>query len=262
MADSFLARWRLRARTKVSVPWERKLDAHARVAGDLLPVAGKQFALKVGEFAPRSAHQIIGSSLPKILQVIFADHPAIKHPHPALHSVLILDLGNDLFESAHVGRVPVENLVGHGEALRSHHQRDDDLQGVRTMVTGVAARSGFHPDSFSFKIGARQIVEQDLTFGSKEVTPALLEMAHQRIAVFERLVQSPIETVLASHSLITSQKEIHGRARKPSLVDAQLAARSTEPINRQELDDLGPFHRSTPISEGFEPKLIKTHLLP
>jgi hypothetical protein len=44
-------------------------------------------------------------------------------------------------------------------------------------------------------------------------------MAHQRIAMFERFVQSPIETVLAGHRLIASQKEIHRRARKPSLVD-------------------------------------------
>jgi hypothetical protein len=44
-------------------------------------------------------------------------------------------------------------------------------------------------------------------------------MAHERIAMFERLVQSPTEAVLAGHSLIASQKEIHRRARKPSLMD-------------------------------------------
>jgi hypothetical protein len=45
-------------------------------------------------------------------------------------------------------------------------------------------------------------------------------MTHKGIAVFERLVQSSVETVLSGHGLIAPQKEIHGRARKPSLVDA------------------------------------------
>jgi hypothetical protein len=56
-------------------------------------------------------------------------------------------------------------------------------------------------------------------------------MTHEGIAMFERLIQSPIETVLAGHSLIASQKEIHRRTRKPSLVDTQLAARSAEPLD-------------------------------
>ena len=55
------------------------------------------------------------------------------------------------------------------------------------------------PTSSSFKIGSL-IVAQDLAFGSKQIAPTLLEMAHQRIAVLERLIQSSIETVLASHS--------------------------------------------------------------
>jgi hypothetical protein len=33
-------------------------------------------------------------------------------------------------------------------------------------------------------------------------------MAHQRIAVFERLIQSPVKTVLAGYRLIAPQKEI------------------------------------------------------
>ena len=57
-------------------------------------------------------------------------------------------------------------------------------------------------------------------------------MAHKGIAMFERLIQSPIETVLADHGLIASQQKIHRRARKPSLVDTELAARSAEPIDR------------------------------
>src|SRR6267142_1678843 len=70
----------------------KKLDAHPGLSGDLLPIALKQLALEVGELAARSAHQIEGPALPKILQIILADNAAIKHPHPTLHSVLALDL--------------------------------------------------------------------------------------------------------------------------------------------------------------------------
>ena len=44
-------------------------------------------------------------------------------------------------------------------------------------------------------------------------------LTHERVALFERLVQSPIETVFAGHRLSAPQQEIHRRARKPSLVD-------------------------------------------
>src|SRR4029453_14993203 len=96
----------------------------------------------------------------------------------------------------------------------------------------------------------------------KEIAPALLEMAHQSIAVFERFIQSPIETVLAGHSFFASQKEIHRRARKPSLVDAYLAARSAESIDGQELHHLRPFHCTAAISESLKPKRIEAQLLP
>jgi hypothetical protein len=46
------------------------LHAHPGLAGDLLPVALKQLAFKLDELVARSAHQIIGSALSKILQVI------------------------------------------------------------------------------------------------------------------------------------------------------------------------------------------------
>jgi hypothetical protein len=82
----------------------------------------------------RSAHQIKGSALPKILEVILADNAAIKHPHPTSHSILAFDLVHYLFEGGHVGGVPVENLVGHREAFRGDYQSDDDLQSVRTMI--------------------------------------------------------------------------------------------------------------------------------
>ena len=128
MADSFLARCRLRAKTKVSAPSKKKLNVHPRLSSDLLPVALKQLALEVGELVARSAHQIISSTLPKILQVIFADNAAIKHPHSTLHPGLVLDLVHDLFEGGHVGGVSVENLVSYREAFRGHNQSDNDLQ--------------------------------------------------------------------------------------------------------------------------------------
>ena len=110
------------------------MDAHSGLSSDLLPVALKQLALKVGELVARSAHQIIGSALPKILQVILADDATIKHPHPALHPVFTLDLVDDLLQGGHVGGVPVENLIGNREAFRGDHQSDDDLQSVRAVI--------------------------------------------------------------------------------------------------------------------------------
>src|SRR4029077_6211828 len=133
----------------------KKLDAHPRLSGDLLPVALKQFVLKVSELVARSAHQIKGSALPKILQVILADNAAIKHPHPTSHPVLVLDCVDDLFEGGHVGGVSIENLVSYREAFRGHNQSDNDLQSVRTMIPRVTARGTLHPLGFSFKIGAR-----------------------------------------------------------------------------------------------------------
>jgi hypothetical protein len=120
-----------------------------------LPVALKQLALEIGELAARRAHQIIGAALPKLLQIILANHPAIKHPHPALHPVFTLDLIDDLLESGYVRGVSVENLVGHREAFRSDYQSDDDLQSIWTVITGVTARGALHLLGFSFKIGAR-----------------------------------------------------------------------------------------------------------
>ncbi len=118
------------------------------------PVARKQLALELGEFAPWSAHQIIGSTLPKILQVVLADHSAIKHHTRPFIPYLFFILATISSMGHHVGGVPVENLLGHREALRGDHRREEDLPSVRTTVTGVTAPSGFHPRRFSFKIGA------------------------------------------------------------------------------------------------------------
>jgi hypothetical protein len=93
--------------------------------------------------------------LPKILEIILADNAAIKHPHPTPHPVLALDLGNDLFEGGHVRGVSIENLVGHRKTLRGDYQSNQDLQSIRTVITGVTTRGALHLRSFSFKIGAR-----------------------------------------------------------------------------------------------------------
>ena len=111
----------------------KKLDAHPRFSGDLLPVALKQFAFKVSELVARSAHQIKGSALPKILQVILADNAAIKHQHPTSHPYLF-SIVLTILEGGHLRGVSVENLVSYREAFRGHNQSDNDLQSVRTMI--------------------------------------------------------------------------------------------------------------------------------
>ena len=69
-------------------------------------------------------------------------------------------------------------------------------------------------------------------------------------------------SVLGGHSIIGSQHHVHGGRRVPALVNTQFTLWSDQAINRQEFDDLSPFHAASTIVEDSTKKVVQSQFLP
>jgi len=93
--------------------------------------------------------------------------------NPALVNGAPLDPGQEVAQGLAVGGVAGQHLIGQRQAIRRHHQRDHHLQAVRPAVPAVAAPGFWILFHLAFEVRARQVIEQDLEVGGKQVRPLL-----------------------------------------------------------------------------------------
>ena len=108
------------------------------------------------------AHDIECVFAPQVIQVILADHPAVHRPDPLSHTVFALHQLDDLFNGGDIAAVTREDFIGQWKPFRRHHQSDTDLFAVRAAVAAVSAPGLRVAFALAFKIGARDIIEQEL----------------------------------------------------------------------------------------------------
>ena len=77
----------------------------------------------------------------------------------------------------------------------------------------------------TFKVGAGQIVEQQIVGGAEEVLPAGLQVQEERGAVRVDAIQTFVEAILGGDGEILAEQLIHGAGQKPAAMQMPLAAR-------------------------------------
>src|SRR6516164_6934956 len=165
-------------------------------------------ALMSFEFCPGRAHQVASPALSQPLEIVFAHHAAVKDPYSPGTTVFALDGFQHLFERAHISPIAIKDFVGKRKTFRDYHQRQDELFAVSSVIARVAVLGSVDFLGFAFKIGARQIVEQHIKTGAKEIFPALSQMLFQGFLVLNHPIQCAIKPILFGHSLVNGGAKI------------------------------------------------------
>lgn len=242
----------------------QQFDAHA--GARLLPVAREQWLLQRGEPTLGRAHQIAhrrraAAHLP---EDFLRGDAAIHDPHTLGLAILIFDLGEEVFERRFVRRVSRQHFISKRITLGCDDERDDDLHAVAALVTTVAeaAQTGGLVRRITFKISARQVVEEHLILRIKQVAPALSEMVKERALVLQQLVVARVEAVLFGESEVTAEQVANRAVIKPMPVQTPFAARVNQTVEDQRLQHQIPACALAAGRQVFEPKGIQAQLPP
>ncbi|MFH0980548.1 MAG: hypothetical protein V2A79_03300, partial [Planctomycetota bacterium] len=83
-----------------------------------------RFQIELPQHGLGRAYDVRSATLAKELQVRFADHPPVHHPHAIRPPVLALHGLDDLFDRLGVVAVALKHLVAQRYSIRGHHQPD------------------------------------------------------------------------------------------------------------------------------------------
>src|SRR6266566_9581264 len=111
------------------------------------------------------------SSLPQPSQIGFTDDASVKYPHPAKRSMFVFHRLDHLLEGGDIGPIARKNFVAQGKAFRGDDQTDDKLLAVGAVISRITTSIRRHPFHRSFKIGAAQLIEQQIVTGTEQVSP-------------------------------------------------------------------------------------------
>ena len=110
-------------------------------------------------------------------------------------------------QCAAVFRVARHHFVGDRKAFRRYDQRNDHLHTVGPPVPTVAELAQpFCLRYVTLKIGAGQVVEQDIVGGIEQIVPLLLQEAEQVGLMFAELAQTAVERIFGRNRVILTQQ--------------------------------------------------------
>ena len=232
----------------------------------LLPGLVQQVLLQLTEPALGRTHQVLHRRIagPHLGQHLFGGDAPIHHPDPAGLAVLRLDLLEELSQCRLVRRVACQYIIGQRESLRRHDQRDDHLHAVRPLVPTVAelAFVVFLHRRIALKIRARQIVQQYVVSRVEQVPPTLRQMREESRLVRQEKIMTTVELVWIGPREVRPQQIGHRTAVKPLAMQPPLAARSDQPIHRQDRQHLIPAGALAARPQSPSPELIQLKLSP
>ena len=141
-------------------------------------------------------------------QCVLRRDTAIHDPDPTDLPVTLFHQRDHRRQRGLVGGVARHHLVSERQALGRDHQGDDHLHTVAAPVARVTklARIVFRLGPVAFKIGARQVVEQNVVAGRKEIRPPFAQMRKQRFLVLEQPVMAAVERGRLRHARIDLQQ--------------------------------------------------------
>ena len=102
----------------------------------------------------------------------------MTHTLLALPYLVSIDFDH-LLGGGHIGSVAVKDLKGGGQSFLCRHKTDADLRAVGTAVPAVSSFGLGVALGGAFKIGRRDVVEEEVEGCAEEFAVAILEMFTQ-----------------------------------------------------------------------------------
>ena len=242
----------------------QQFDLHARA--HFLPGFVQELFLQPAQPSLGRAHDVENGriTLPHLRQRLFGRNAPIHHPDAPGLAVELFNLLQKHFERGLVGRVARQHFVRQRKTFRRDHQRDDHLHAVKTFVPAVTklALVRFRKRRVTFKISARQIVEQHVVGDAKESLPACFEKTEQRLLVLQQFVQTPVERILGRQRKILPQQIGHRTLLEPLPVQPPFTARSNEPVGAQHREHMRPRRALPTVGQPLFPETVQLQLPP
>ena len=163
-----------------------------------------------------------------------------------------------------VSGVAGQHLIGQRQAFGRHHQGNDDLHTIRSMIARVpeAALVAFRERRIRLEVGARQIIEQHIVADVEQIAPPSHQMIEDRLLVGQQSVMTAIQLVDLGQPGILAQQIGQGAALKPLPMQPPLAARCQQAIGDQYEQHLIPARPLTTHAEPLGPELIELQFPP
>src|SRR4029077_13195405 len=129
-----------------------KLDL--RMSFNFAPILLDKFLLERAQHPPGRGHQIERSAPTQEREVFFTHNPAIEYPDPIQGPVLTFHRIKDLLQSRDICPITFKDLIRKRKSFFGHHQGQDDLQRVGSMISAVATSGDRYFTGLAFEIGA------------------------------------------------------------------------------------------------------------
>lgn len=82
----------------------------------------------------------------------------------------------------------------------------------------------------AFEVGAGQFVQDEVEFGTKEVLPAGVQVAEERLAMVQQAVKAAIEVVLGGEGWVIAEKVGHGTSGESDRQETVVLRKSGVPL--------------------------------
>jgi hypothetical protein len=175
---------------------------------------------------------------------------------PSLHGV------DDRLQCLGIVGVAGEDLVAQGKAIEGHHQRNQDLLAVGTVITRIAALRLPVGLRQTLEIGAGDIVEEHFVVDRKQLAATLRQMRFEGGLVDEQAIKPTIKAIFVDVFLAELKEIAQRRSAIPVLGDVQLTRWLAEPCRHKHRRHLRPGNTLLARWHHLLAKFLKTEASP
>ena len=197
-----------------------------------------------------------------LLQRLFGGDAAVHDPDSVRPSILRFDAFEKILQGGLVTGVAWHHLVGKRKALWGHHQGDDHLDAVRTLVSAVAELTVPGERGVTLEIGGGQVIEQDIKARLEQYLPALTKKREEGALVGQQLVQASVQGVVGQHPSRTAEQVAHGAMFIPLAMQPPFTTGVDELITHLRLQHLEPLRALATHWQTRLPEPVEFQLLP
>ena len=237
-------------------------ELHLQRFMDLAPGPIYQGLLHLAQPALGRSDQIMDSLGPHLPQNFLRGNAPIHHPDPIRLAVQRFDASQKALQRRLIRGVSGHDLVGQRQPIRRDHQRDHHLPAVRPTIPAVTVLGLRDLFAQTLEVGARQVIEENVELRVEQRPPLLHQVPVQCILVFDQPIQAAVQPIFAGRREVHAQQFIQGRLQEPLPMNPPFAARSDQPIDRQDRHHLFPGHITPLPRQTLGPELVESQFPP